>query len=568
MPPPPPATPSLAQALTEEFSAKWREYVLANTRARWRILGCGIALLAGARLVGLIATSWWFILACAVGFAGLNYAISRIARETPFRTWYARANIAVGAAMISAVAYAVGPSGDLLFAAYLIAPFQAAYYLGPIEAWQALGLNVAAFALVTALRAGPQGWGWDAFVIESSVLVFVCVALIPMLASIVARVRATREVLAQVERGDLTARVADMERDELGYLGVTVNRTTAALADAVSEAQRQVADLTGTAQRLAAPAAALRTASQEISTTARQLSEGTERQRRLIGDGREDSEAAAGVAAALHGRAQEAERQIGAIAQQARSHGEEIARAGELLVALVEHMNEVSGAAGTLEQGSREIGKLVDSMTRIASQTDLLALNAAIEAARAGEHGLGFRVVAAEVRKLSEQSARSADEVRSRVQGIQDHVAALLAAMDAARRTAEGVGAVSAAVRTALEAILADLNTTVHFATSFAAETEGQAGRIREVTRRMLDAGAIAETAARGAQQATAATEQQLASLGELTTASQHLAAATTRLTETIRRFRTNGAAPGGEPPLPHLATDRDGGSRGPGVAR
>src|SRR5437870_11259485 len=81
-------------------------------------------------------------------------------------------------------------------------------------------------------------------------------------------------------------------------------------------------------------------------------------------------------------RAQEAERQIAGVAQQAQRHGQEIARASELLVTLVGHLDQVSRAAGTLELGSREIGKLVDAITRIASQTDLLALNAAIEAAR------------------------------------------------------------------------------------------------------------------------------------------------------------------------------------------
>src|SRR2546430_5427361 len=88
--------------------------------------------------------------------------------------------------------------------------------------------------------------------------------------------------------------------------------------------------------------------------------------------------------------------QINAVAQQARRHGAEIAGASELLVSLVAHLDQVSRAAGTLEQGSREVGKLVDTIARIASQTDLLALNAAIEAARAGQHGLGFRVVADE----------------------------------------------------------------------------------------------------------------------------------------------------------------------------
>ncbi len=536
--------PSHSQALTEEFSAKRRQYVLANTRARWRIVGLGILLLAVARLVGLTTISWWFILAFSACFAGLNYAIFRVARDRPFRTWYAHANLAIGTALISSVAYAVGSSGDLLFAAYLIAPFQAAYHLGPAEAWEALGLNVVGFAFVTALA--PAAWGWLVFAKEILVLGFVCIAIIPTLTSIVARLRATREVLAQVERGDLTARVADDERDELGYLGATVDRMTEAIADTVGEAQRQAGEVAATVRQLAAAADALQAGSGQISGTAQHVSEGTERQRQLISQGREDSEAAAGVAAALHARAQEAERQIGATAQQARRHGGEIARAGELLTSLVEHMDQVSRAAGTLEQGSREIGKLVDSITRIASQTELLALNAAIEAARAGTHGLGFRVVAAEVRKLSEQSARAGEEVRGRIKGIQDQITALVAALDEARRTAAGVGAVSTAVRQALEAIFADLNATVGLASSFVKETEGQTGRIRDVTRRMLDAATGADTAAAGARQASAATDEHLASLGEVTATSRRLAAAATQLAETMRRLQTNGAAPGG----------------------
>src|SRR2546430_11797822 len=40
--------------------------------------------------------------------------------------------------------------------------------------------------------------------------------------------------------------------------------------------------------------------------------------------------------------------QINAVAQQARRHGAEIARASELLVSLVAHLDQVSRAAGTL----------------------------------------------------------------------------------------------------------------------------------------------------------------------------------------------------------------------------
>ena len=535
---------SLAHQLQEERFAKQRQYVLANTRARWGFVGFGIALLIGVKLAGIATISPWFILVFAATFAAANAGMRRLVERGAFEPWYAQLNLAVGCLLISAVLFAMGPNGHVLYGAYIIAPLQAALYLERREAWGALIINLAAFTLVTAVaQVAGHGWGWALYIQESLVLVFVCVALVPMLVQIVDRLRTARGVLGEIERGDLTRQMesggaANAATDELGFLGVSVNRTTAAIADIIREIGRQGGALAGLAGELATSARELQTASQSISSTTHQLSEGTERQRQLIGYGRQDSEAASGLATTLHARAREAERQITEIALQAHKRGEEVARASTLLMNLMVHMDHASEVAAVLDRESKEIGKLVDGITRIASQTDLLALNAAIEAARAGQHGLGFRVVAGEVRKLAEQSGRSAEEVRTKVKSTQEQINRVVDAMQKGREAAKGVGTVASTVQGALDAIFADLNSTVHFATTFAAETENQTKRMREVLRRMEEVAAIAEGAATGARQTSAATAQQIASLSELTTTSQHLSDAAATLSETIQRFR------------------------------
>ncbi len=543
---------SLEHQLLAERLAKQRHYVLENTRARWGFVGFGIVLLAAVKLAGLATISWWFILVFAASFAGANAGVRRLVQGGAFEPWYAQLNLVVGCLLISAVLFAMGPNGHILYGAYLIAPLQAALYLERREAWGALIINLTAFTLVTAVtQVTGHGWSWSLYIQESLVMVFACVALVPALVQIVDRLRTARGVLGEIERGDLTRRMeaggagegssAAGATDELGFLSVSVNRTTAAIADILREIGRQGNTLAAMARSLATAARELQTASQSISSTTVHLSEGTERQRQLIGYGRQDSEAASGLATSLHARAQAAERQITEIALQAHKRGEEVARASSLLMNLMVHMDHASEVAGALDRDSREIGKLVDGITRIASQTDLLALNAAIEAARAGQHGLGFRVVAGEVRKLAEQSARSAEEVRTRVRATQEQITRVVDAMQQGREAAKGVGSVATTVHGALDAIFADLNATVQFATTFAAETENQTKRMQEVLRRMEEVAAIAEDAASGARQTSAATAQQIASLSELTTTSQHLSDAAATLSQTIQRFRVSG---------------------------
>lgn len=99
------------------------------------------------------------------------------------------------------------------------------------------------------------------------------------------------------------------------------------------------------------------------------------------------------------------------------------------LASEVKNVQVTNAMAQELTNAVEQIGTITTAIKYIASETNLLALNATIEAARAGDHGRGFAVVASEVRKLSDQSNKSTDNIRISIQDVQKVVNQIVPAL-------------------------------------------------------------------------------------------------------------------------------------------
>jgi methyl-accepting chemotaxis protein len=167
---------------------------------------------------------------------------------------------------------------------------------------------------------------------------------------------------------------------------------------------------------------------------------------------------------------------------------------------------ETRALIGTFAKAGDEIASIVDTISSVARQTNLLALNATIEAARAGQAGRGFAVVAAEVKALSVETARAAEDVRARIARLREGATASSLAIESVADALDATRPAFGIVRDVADAQVETVSGVVSEAartSDLVATLHRGAGSARGATVELDDQAATMEAAAgRAAEQA------------------------------------------------------------------
>lgn len=186
----------------------------------------------------------------------------------------------------------------------------------------------------------------------------------------------------------------------------------------------------------------------------------------------------------------------------------------------------VSESITKLLRRVERIGTVVEVIDEIADRSDLLALNAALEGSRAGEAGKGFSIVAAEMRRLAENVLDSTKEIKNLITEIREATAAAASAADASRQATEAGERLGSVAASAVEGILSGVQETSDAARVINLATQQQRTATEQVVASM---GEIEEVT----RQTTQASKQATGAAAELT----QLAG---RLSELIKRFKAD----------------------------
>lgn len=327
------------------------------------------------------------------------------------------------------------------------------------------------------------------------------------------------QVLNQAVYGDVRVRAQYRGQDEMGQLSWAVNRVLRSWNDTlynIMEGTAQVAvtmgEISGAAQQASQAVSEVARITQEVAFRAEKETETVEQIAATVEEMTSRMDQIAASALEMDNSA----RQTSLVSASGEKAAQEVS---ERIQTIEQSVLVLSQALDGLGQDSFRVGEITEVITNLADQTNLLSLNAAIEAARAGDQGRGFAVVAEEVRKLADQSARSAESIGQLIRAIQAKTEHSMELMKRSREEVKlGVQAVQQtqavfhSIAQSFQAMAERIQEVAEATAIMVGHSQGLQAAIKE----LADG---ARENSQSAQQVAASTEEQNASLEEISAA-------------------------------------------------
>ncbi len=346
-----------------------------------------------------------------------------------------------------------------------------------------------------------------------------------------------QNLMQKAKEGDLTVYGTYQSKDEIGRLTADFNDMIAQLQAIIKKVSDSAVSLSASAQELSASSEQTSEATQHIAVAIQEVANAAETQVK----GMEESASAMEEMAIGINKIAESSSFVSEASNEAAKKAES---GNRTVQAAMEQMRDIQSSVGEsaevvkrLGLRSNEIGKIVEVITDIASQTNLLSLNAAIEAARAGEQGRGFSVVADEVRKLAEQSKESAENIALIIKQIQNETSIAVATMEKGTQDVKNGVATVQGAEEAFEHIVQVIENIASEIQEVSAASEQMAAGSEQVSASVTEVENSARMSRDHSQRVAAASEEQLASVEEVTAATQELNKMAQELQEMTSRF-------------------------------